>query len=337
MMRKISFNNLLIQLSMIFSFSCTSSWIYAQPIRHRTKGEIFEEYSMMRGNNPSSNLNIVWSCIDLCEFPDAIDMYTPPGITEEKLSFYPDSAELFEDINLLIQHEEEWSQYVAAEARLTRGILHYYVNQYEKALGDYFIGLAYLDAYESQIIRKYYLKRKFYVALAALYYHKDGSLTDENARQALLYLDKIDIRTSHEPDSFSFYLEEKKELLRFLNREEEIVTHYKSLIQFEYQRFLNLTERDLFFRSEHYYHLILRAYDLVTYYQEIGDHKKSDHLVTALRKLLPPKSDGQLYTQFPTERLPYIMGGAYAHKSDVGDLSWDYETIADFIKFMTTQ
>jgi tetratricopeptide (TPR) repeat protein len=324
--------------SVIFFFFISIN-LLAQPGDYGMSERRFEELSENLKADPN-NYEMIWERISLSGFNNTyFDMYKKSGNLKGELSYFKNSTELFNDLNKLINNNIVVDNHNTAEFKMLRGRLHYFSRETDKALDDYLFALNYNTSF-----RNSELNDDIYISIAAYYYNLEDSLTEENARQALKYVEMTNPNSCHSNQTPDCYEREKKELLKFLKEDKKLIEYHKLLIVSEYNSYTTVkndrpgTTNYISNTNELYFRTLDRINELAEYYDEIGNHKKSKYLIEQLVKFLPPDKKGEKYIMFPKEKIYGIAMDEYSkrfnklHHNESYESTWDYPDISDFIK-----
>lgn len=329
------------KLKIILFLSFISLNIAAQPgfNVYEVKLKHFAELTEKLKTDPN-NFDLIWERIDISGFNNTyFDIYKKSGNLNGELSFFKNVTELFDDLNKLIDNNFVIGKHNIAEFKMLRGRLYYFSGEVDKALDDYLSALSYKASFYTTD-----LKDNIYISIAAYYYNLEDSLTEENARQALKYVNLADSKGCHSNQMIDCYEREKKELLKFLKEEQRLISYYKELIFSEYNSYVGtkinhfVTTDYIFNRNEYYFRTLRRINDLAEFYNENQNFKKSKNLKEQVIKLLPPDRDGQTYKTFPKEKLQGIAAEEYSkrfnlnYKDKYKELTWDYQDLSKIIE-----
>lgn len=328
------------KLIIIICFFFISFNLIAQPGDYGYSIRHFAELTEKLKTDPN-NYELIWERISLSRFNDKyFNIYKKSGNLKGELSYFKNSTELFDDLNKLIKNNVVIDNHNIAEFKMLRGKLYYFSGEIDKALEDYLFALNCNDTLKNSD-----LNDKIYIAIAAYYYNLGDSLTEENARQALKYVDMANPKSCHSNQTPDCFEREKIELLKFLKEEQRLISYYKGLIFQEYNSFVetkirgSVTTDYIFNKNEFYFRTLKRINDLAEFYNEIQDYEKSKSLTEQLIKFLPPDNNGQPYKTFPKEKLYGISSEEYSkrffnlhHKDKFKELTWDYQDMSDFIE-----
>jgi tetratricopeptide (TPR) repeat protein len=289
----------------------------------------------------SNNYELIWERIELTGFNYTyFDIYKKSGNLNSELVYFKNATELFDDLNKLINNNIIIDNHNIAEFKMLRGRLYYFAGKTDKSLEDYLSALNCNDS-----LKHSDLNDNIYISIAAYYYNLNDSLTEENARKTLKYVNMANPKSCHSnqtPDCFEI---EKIELLKFLKEKQLLINYYKQLILSDYNSYVGtkighiVTTDYISDRNRHYFSTLSRIYDLAEYYNEIGFNEKSKNIVAQLIEYLPPDTNGQVYKTFPKEKLYGISSKEYSkrfrnlhYKDKYEKLTWDYEDLSSFIE-----
>jgi tetratricopeptide (TPR) repeat protein len=265
----------------------------AQPDPKSRQQEAYSLLTVIIKEYPNKD-SLIWERIKLSDFSRSKSTRTLDRYHDINQLFpYKTSALLLDDLNKLISNDFSIEDYNIAYLKTLRGNLYFHSGEKRKALNDYLSALNYSDS----IYTTEYTKQELYISIAAYYYNLDFSLRKDNARQALkhIYLACPEIDLYLSDDCFE---RQKKELLKHLNEIQKLTIYYQKLIIAEYNQFMKYTSA--YGRSnEHYLRTLMRVYELIEFYQQIGNSQKSKNLKKRLLKFLPPDNNGKLYKKFP--------------------------------------
>lgn len=301
------------------------------------KKERFSELTKELKENPN-NYELIWERINLSGFNNTyFDIYKENQI-KYHLFYFKNSNELLYDLNKLINNNIVIGNHNIVEFKMLRGRLYYFSNELDKALEDYLSALNNINVKDTD------LNDDIYISIAAYYYNLEDSLTEENARQTLKYLEKVNPNFCNSNQTVDCLEKEKKELLRFLKEHKQLMTYYKELILKEYERYVQVSNRNyettdkIYFKNQYYFIVLSRINDLAEYYIELGKSEESKNLTNQVIKFLPPEKNRKLYKRFPKEKLYVISSEEYIvrydnlhHKNQQKKLSWDYQVMTEFI------
>lgn len=319
----------------IFLFSIN---VAAQPGDYGYSERVFTELTDALKKDPN-NYELIWERIEVSRFDNTyFDMYSKSGDLKSQLSYFKDPAEIFNDLNKLIDNNAVIGKHNIAEFKMLRGRLYYFSGEKGKALNDYLSAL-----YLNDSLGNNNLQDDIYISMAAYYYNVNDSLTEENAKQALKYVSMINPHTCHSNQTQDCLEREKKELLRFLKERKKLLAYYKELIFLEHNNYIKSkndrpgTTDYIYNTNEFYFKTLTRINELAEYYDEIGDHQKSKNITAQLLRFLPPGSNGENYTMFPKKKIYGIAAKEYnkrffkLHQNKHYDSTWDYQDITNFV------
>jgi len=309
--------------------------LVAQPGDHGASLRRFAELTE-KLKTDANNYELIWQRITVSRFHDRhFDMYTKSGShLDRRHSFFKNFNELLDDLNKLIDNSVVNKNYNIAKLKLLRGRVYYFLGETDKALEDYLAALN--TPFKSSRVND-----KILISIAAYYYNLEENLTQENAKQALIHINRAANRTT----PFA-YERERKELLRFLGREQQLRAFYQELILAEYnrKRFVHNTRTTsyIFNKNNAYFGTLSRINDLAKFYNEIQNYERSRYITERLIRYLPPDDNGQPYKTFPREELRRIAAEEYSkrfrnlhRKNEYQELSWDYQDLSDFVESIT--
>lgn len=290
-------------------------------------------------NTEPNNYELIWERITLTSFNDTyFDMYKTSGGKEDDIRFFT-YTELLNDLNTLISKNVIIGNHNIAEFKLLRGRLFYFNGEIQKARNDFFSALEYPDAYYSEN-----LKDKIYISIAAYFYNLEKPLTEENAKQALKYINLVNPNSCSNQQA-DCSENEKKELLTFLKEEEKLIDYHKKLIYGTYDLYTKFqdsnseTTNNIYFKNQYYFSTLNRIYDLVAFYWEKTYYQDSKILEKMLIQYLPPDKNGKTYQTFPKESIYAISGEQYNirftnlnYKQYYRELTWDYQDLTPLIE-----
>lgn len=327
------------KLKIIICFFFISLNLAAQPSDYGYSEKRFAELTEKLKAEPN-NYDLIWERIDLSSFNNRyFDIYKKSGNLNGELSYFKNATELFDDLNKLIDNNVVIGKHNTAEFKMLRGRLYYFSGDIDKALNDYLSALFLNDS-----LKNYELFDKIYISIATYYYNLEDSLTEENARQALKYITKINPNSCHSNQTPDCYEREKKALLKFLKEEKQLIEYHKELIFSEYNSYFKArngrlgTTDYIYNTNEFYFRTINRINELAEYYDKVGNHQKSKNLTEQLVRFLPPDSNGEKYTMFPKEKIYGIAAEEYSkrffklHHNKDYESTWDYQDIANFVE-----
>jgi hypothetical protein len=328
------------KLKFIIYFFFISLNLAAQPGDYGYSERRFAELTEKLKADPN-NYDLIWERINLSRFKKTyFDIYKKSGNLNGELSYFKNSTELFDDLNKLINNNVVIANHNIAEFKMLRGRLYYFSGEKDKALDDYLFALNYNASFHNPE-----LNDDIYISIAAYYYNLEEKLTEENARQALKYVNMANPNGCHSNQTSDCYEREKKELLKFLKEEQTLIAYYKKLILAEYKNFIEsqigcfVTTDFIFKKNNYYFGTLNRINDLAELYNEIGNYQKLKSLTEKLINFLPPDNKGQLYKTFPKEKLYKISSEEYSkrffnlhNKDTYKELTWDYKDLSDLIK-----
>jgi tetratricopeptide (TPR) repeat protein len=328
------------KLKIIICFFFISLNLAAQPGDYGYSEKRFAELTEKLKAEPN-NYDLIWERIDLSGFNNTyFDIYKKSGKLNGELSYFKNSTELFDDLNKLINNNVVIDNHNIAEFKMLRGRLYYFSGEIDKALDDYLSALNY-----NASLRNSDLNDNLYISIASYYYNLKDSLTEENARQTLKYINMANPNYCHSNQTPDCFEQEKKELLKFLDDKEVLINYYKQLILSDYNSFMEVktgsfvTTDYVFNKNKYYFYTLSRINDLAEYYNEIGFTKESQSITDHLVKYLPPDNNGEKYKTFPKEKLYGISSMEYSkrfsnlhQKEKVKELTWDYQDMSEFIK-----
>ncbi|HXI01298.1 MAG TPA: hypothetical protein VNI52_13605 [Sphingobacteriaceae bacterium] len=327
-------------MKLIICFLFISLNLAAQPGYYGYTKRRFAELTEKLKADPN-NYELIWERIGVSGFNNTyFDFYKKGGDLRGQLSSFKNSTELFDDLNKLINNNVVIDHHNIAEFKMLRGRLYYYSDEPDKALEDYLSALKNNASFSNSE-----LDDDIYISIAEYYYHVEEKLTEENARQALKYINMVKPDHCHSNQTPDCLEREKVELLKFLKEEKQLESYYKKLLLSEYNSFEEIevgsfiTTDYIFNKNEFYFRALRRINDLAEFYNEIGNYQKSKSLTEKLIRFLPPDNNGQPYKTFPKEKLYGISSEEYSkrffnlhHKDKYKELTWDYQDISDFIK-----
>jgi tetratricopeptide (TPR) repeat protein len=326
------------KLTLIIVLFLISLNLAAQPVDDGYSERRFAELTEKLKVEPN-NYELIWQRIDLSCFNHTyFDIYKKSGNLKGELSYFKTSTELFNDLNKLINNNVVIDKHNIAEFKMLRGRLYYFSGETDKALDDYLFALNYNPTF-----RNSELNDDIYISIAAYYYNLEDSLTEENARQALKYINMANPNGCHSNQTPDCYEREKKELLKFLKEEQRLINYYKELILEDYKSFVNtkigsfVTTEYLFDKNRYYFSTLMRINDLSEFYNEIGNYQKAKRLTEQLIKVLPPDNNGKHYIAFQKEKIFIIANDEYnkrffkLHNNKNYESTWDYLDLTEFI------
>jgi tetratricopeptide (TPR) repeat protein len=327
------------KLKSIVFFFFISIKLLAQPGDYGMSARRFEELTEKLKADPN-NYELIWERISLSGFNNTyFDIYKKSGNLKGELSYFKNSTELFNDLNKLIDNNVVIGKHNITEFKILRGRLYYFSGDIDKALDDYLSAL-----YLNDSLKNYELFDDIYISIATYYYNLEDSLTEKNARQALMYVTMTNPNSCHSNQTPDCFEREKKELLKFLKEEEKFIEYQKELIFSEHNSYIAVkngrpgTTDYIYDTNELYFRTLNRINELAEYYDEIGNHKKSKYLIEQLVKFLPPNNNGEKYIIFPKEKIYGIAAEEYSkrffklHHNKNYESTWDYQELTDFVE-----
>jgi tetratricopeptide (TPR) repeat protein len=220
------------KLKSILFLIFTSLKLFAQPGDYGYSERQFEELTDKLKKDPH-NYELRWKRIALSGFNHTyFDIYEKSGTIKSQVSYFKKPEELLDDLNILINKNVVINEHNVAEFIMIRGRFYYFSGEIDKALNDYLIALDYKGSAPNSD-----LNDKICISIAAYYYNLKETLTEENARQALKYVNMANPNGCYSNQAPDCYEKEKKELLKFLKEEQRLTTYYKKLILAEYTIF----------------------------------------------------------------------------------------------------
>jgi tetratricopeptide (TPR) repeat protein len=328
------------KFKIIIYFFCISLNFTAQPDDYGYTEKWFAELTEKLKADPN-NYKLIWERISLSGFNRSyFDIYKKSRNLNSELGYFKNSAELFDDLNKLINNNVVIDNHYITEFKMLRGRLYYFSGETDKAIKDYLSALNYNASFYPDD-----LKDKIYLSIAAYYYNLEDSLTEKNARQALKYITMTNPNSCNSNQTPDCFEQEKKELLMFLKEEKKLKEYHKELIFSEYNSYIKArngrrgTTDYIYNTNELYFRTLNKINELAEYYDEVGNHQESKHHKEQLIKFLPLDNNGQPYKTFPKEKLYGISDEEYSkrffnlyYKDRYQKLTWDYKDLSDFIK-----
>ncbi|MVX35020.1 hypothetical protein [Myroides sp. LoEW2-1] len=285
----------------------------------------------------SLNVGLRISRLDLT-FNSAIDLHTKGNVRDEngeklysKMSYLGLSfEELMDDINFLIHAEQNGLDGIkGVKYILRRGLMNFYLGNYENALDDYMKALVQVE--KDPTLKD--SKESVYKHLAIYYYNlakHESVAVEQNLEQSLEYVEKLStIELNYKATEMSKqYMDRyetwKEELLTTFHYDERLEAYYKVLLKEQYRFFTYRykyylkyynkdtdTDSDRYQSNRFFKYTLNYANKLAILYIKQNRLSEAEYIVNQCLKYFPQTKSGYILDGYSVNPFYYTLSSVY--------------------------